>query len=121
MGTSGGRISEDVTPPVINASRLLYLDPHVVQPALSAQDPDVPSCHFKGCAPPSMPLLDLDPSLALGFLCASASDFDDLCASYTALSTSCLCPFSIATRPPTFAHPVGDGTSDDDDDDAVLL
>ena len=60
---------------ITSANRLLYLDPHTVQPALRSSgyqagtpSPDVSTAHLSGPSLPSMPLLDLDPSLAVGFL-----------------------------------------------------
>ena len=44
--------------------RVLYLDPHEVQPALRADAPPLPSCHFAQ-PPRTMPMREIDPSLAL--------------------------------------------------------
>ena len=61
---------------VTATQRLLYLDPHSVQPALHCETADAAAdaatCHLGASASlPSMPLLDLDPSLAVGLLLTS--------------------------------------------------
>lgn len=61
-----------------DCEQLIYLDPHAVHPALHASAPDIASCHCSRHAQ-SMPLLDIDPSLAFGFLCETAAQFEDLC------------------------------------------
>ena len=47
-----------------------------------------------------MPLLELDPSLAVGLLCRTASSFDALCDACHTLTARCLAPFSITETPP---------------------
>ena len=83
----------------VAGARLLLLDPHSVQPALAAAQPDVASCHLSSSTVPSMPLVDLDPSLALGFLCETHRSFEALCAACVELSKACLVPFTISDSP----------------------
>merc|ERR1712173_518172 len=57
--------------------KLLYLDPHVVRPAPSltqdfSKDSETFHCHEVN----SMPIAELDPSLALGFHCKTRADFE---------------------------------------------
>ena len=47
-----------------------------------------------------MPLLDLDPSLAVGLLCPSAVSFERMCTACAAISAKCLAPFSVTEAPP---------------------
>jgi hypothetical protein len=102
--------------------RLLYLDPHTVQPALSSTSPDIASCHHASPSLPSMPLLALDPSMALGFLCTSRADFDDLCARWVALSARTLAPFSISRSAPWIPSELLDTfDADEEDDEGVML
>ncbi|RQM29756.1 hypothetical protein B5M09_009273 [Aphanomyces astaci] len=74
----------------------------------------------------------IDPSLALGFLCKSRTDYDDLTAHVAALAATHTCPISIAAARPDYAqdsselHSVsGDSATDggdiDDEDDYVLI
>ena len=111
-----------------SAGKLLYLDPHTVQPALRREAPEVRSCHYTAPTVPSIRTLELDPSLALGFLCRSHADLERLCTDCEALFATCLPPFSLAHAPPIFDL-VGEGGAGadegegggEDDEDMVLL
>ena len=111
-----------------SAGKLLYLDPHTVQPALRREAPEVRSCHYTAPTVPSIRTLELDPSLALGFLCRSHADLERLCTDCEALFATCLAPFSLAHAPPIFDL-VGEGGAGadegegggEDDEDMVLL
>ena len=104
--------------------QLLYLDPHEVQPALSVPlaAERLSSCH-RSDTPRTMPVAQIDPSLALGFLCATSADFDDLCASCSAIFGRTLAAFSIGERPPPFHLSGGDaeGEGADEDEDLVVV
>ena len=63
-----------------------------------------------------MPLLDLDPSLAVGFLCTSLASFDKLCDKCALLGTKCLSPFSITEYPPRIPYELTERDGDDDDE-----
>ncbi|EOD35474.1 hypothetical protein EMIHUDRAFT_201591 [Emiliania huxleyi CCMP1516] len=108
------------------ARRLLYLDPHEVQPALRPDDPDVASCHY-GRGLRSVRVGDIDPSLAFGFLCGSADEFDELCAGCARVGSSSLSAFSIAEARVLCYERAGseaeeaEPLSSDDDDDLVVL
>ena len=109
----------------VAGARLLLLDPHTVQPALSPDQPDITSCHLSSPNVPSMPLLDLDPSLALGFLCESRRSFDALCAACLELSRACLVPFAISDRPIAIPHDLdercADDTGEEDEDEGMCM
>ncbi|EOD28665.1 hypothetical protein EMIHUDRAFT_114174 [Emiliania huxleyi CCMP1516] len=106
--------------------RLLYLDPHEVQPALRPDDPDVASCHY-GRGLRTVRVGDIDPSLAFGFLCGSADEFDELCAGCARVGSSSLSAFSIAEARVLCYERAGseaeeaEPLSSDDDDDLVVL
>ena len=53
---------------------MLYLDPHTTQPASQRVDASYHVPH-----PGRLPLTQLDPSLALCFLCITETEFDNLC------------------------------------------
>lgn len=99
LGIIGGRPRKSHYFIGCQGDRLLYLDPHEVQPALAHEAPAAATCHY---ARPlaSTPLQDIDPSLALGFLCTSAADFDELCTSCEAMFARRLALFSISMAPP---------------------
>jgi len=96
--------------------------PHTVQPALERQAPDVSSCHYTAPSVPSIRTLELDPSLALGFLCTTRADFERLCADCKQLFETCLAPFSLDDAPPNFDRmsDVDEGGGESDEDTVLL-
>ena len=103
-------------------NELLYLDPHTVQPAMrhhprgaAAAAAQVRSCHHAADVP-TMPMLNIDPSLALGFLCPTAPSFDDLLERCEALFEGALPLFSVATTLPDCMREDAAGWDDDDDE-----
>ena len=122
VGMIGGRPRRSYYFLGCQGERVPYLDPHEVQPALRADAPQLPSCHFAQ-PPRTMPMREIDPSLALGFLCPTAAAFDDLCARCADAFAGSLPAFSIATAPPDFSRLSGgeeEGESGDDDGGVVL-
>jgi len=77
--------------------RLLYLDPHEVQPALRSESPNLGTCHFRRGVR-TMKLAEIDPSLALGFLLSSEDEFGALCDECARLGGESLAAFSVASR-----------------------
>ena len=69
VGLVGGSPGSSLYIVGCQADAVLYLDPHEVQPA-AASDADCET--FRGDALRTLPLLSLDPSLALGFYCRDA-------------------------------------------------
>ena len=99
--------------------QLLYLDPHEVQPALGLPlgAAQLRSCHCLH-APRTIPVSQIDPSLALGFLCTSAQDFDELCASCAEIFRRTLPAFSIGDAPPYYrsaGDPEASGNEEEED------
>ena len=88
LGVVGGRTGSSLYFVGCQGERLMYLDPHVVQDAV--QDPAEPSGAELGSyrCPHilHMDIGNLNPSLAMGFLCASEDAFEDLCARIEALA-----------------------------------
>ena len=185
LGIIGGRPMQSHYFVGCAGGRLLYLDPHTVQPALRRASPDVRSCHCpvvrlralrlrqsarsaysaracfvirrgvrrhsarctssfgevyvvirrgerlhsaRLCAHGgahfsqvigSMPLLEIDPSLALGFLCPDAASFADMCARLGELFEGAgeYALFSIADAAPEILGQGGPADCDDDDED----
>jgi len=101
LGIIGGRPRRSHYFIGCHGDELLYLDPHEVQPALTAQSPEVATCHFTRNIR-TTPLLGIDPSLALGFLCTSSSEFDDLWRRCEETFATGLAPFSMSRSPPTW-------------------
>lgn len=116
----------------------LYYDPHTPQPALGyaggrggdggttrgarwpLSEADVASCHCAGLR--QMRLAELDPSLALAFLCASRADFDawlagaraalDACGPASAFLEIRPHPIPVARRAPAAPAAVGGGAGE---------
>ena len=88
LGVVGGRTGSSLYFVGCQASRLMYLDPHIVQEAV--QDPAAPSeqelASFRCPHILHMDIGNLNPSLAMGFLCESEGAFNDLCARIETLS-----------------------------------
>jgi len=58
--------------------QVLYLDPHIVQPAVRMDKDFVPETYHCN-VPKKMNFEDMDPSLAVGFYCKTKEDFLDFC------------------------------------------
>ena len=56
---------------------MFYLDPHVPQRAVESVGP-FPCGTFHCSELRSMPMANIDPTLALGFYCRTSNDFDNL-------------------------------------------
>lgn len=76
VGIVGGRPSSSLYFVGCQSNALLYLDPHVLQPAASSEND---WSTFKGDTLRALPVANIDPSLALGFYCRNVEDFDSLC------------------------------------------
>merc|ERR1711879_1107034 len=80
-------------------NKVLYMDPHFVQPTVRMDDePLFPIESYRMEIPQAMSFDDIDPSLALGFLCSSQAEFDDFCLNAVALGRANPCVFSIAEQ-----------------------
>ena len=90
LGVVGGRTGSSLYFVGCQADRLMYLDPHIVQEAV--QDPAAPSgqelASFRCPHILHMDIGNLNPSLAMGFLCESEGSFNDLCTRIEALAGS---------------------------------
>lgn len=81
---------------------LIYLDPHTTQNVVDLDSRSMDSDFSYHCStPPSrMSFSKLDPSIALGFYCATEKDLTDLCASFKNLDPSCKAMFEIREHAP---------------------
>jgi cysteine protease ATG4 len=127
VGVIGGRPRSSYYFIGQQADRLLYLDPHEIQPALDLDAPQLPTCHFTRPVR-TMRLADIDPSLAFGFLLSSRDSLDDFCHRTAAVASGGALPaFSVAGARPAYERQSGrvqagefDG-EDEDDDDLVVV
>ncbi|GFR79302.1 cysteine protease [Elysia marginata] len=81
---------------------LIYLDPHTTQNVVDLDSRSMTSDFSYHCdTPPSrMSFSKLDPSIALGFYCATEKDLTDLCASFSKQDSSCRSMFEIREHAP---------------------
>ena len=92
VGMIGGKPAHSLYFCGSQGRKLIFLDPHKVQ---SANDRSLRS--YQCFEPRSMPVKDIDPSLALGFLVSSYMDFVDLQGRVESLPGPAM--FSITTKP----------------------
>ncbi|ETV94949.1 hypothetical protein H310_11591 [Aphanomyces invadans] len=136
VGIIGGKRGHSVYFVGARGHQFHILDPHTVHPTPDADDAAFPTAtHARTIHSTDHLVMEvdyIDPSLALGFLCKSRSEYDDLTARVAALSATHTCPISIAGARPDYAqdtselHSVsGDSATDggdvDDEDDYVLI
>ena len=93
VGIIGGRDSSSFYFLGYEGDNVVCLDPHIVQPAYDVGAEPFPAESFRG-HPQQMRLMDMDPSMSVGFFCANAAQVDDLQA-YLELETSHL-PFTLS-------------------------
>ncbi|KAK3763780.1 hypothetical protein RRG08_065743 [Elysia crispata] len=81
---------------------LIYLDPHTTQNVADLDSRSMTSDFSYHCGtPPSrMSFSKLDPSIALGFYCATEKDLTDLCTSFSNLDPACRSMFEIREHAP---------------------
>ncbi|ETV79956.1 hypothetical protein H257_07154 [Aphanomyces astaci] len=136
VGIIGGKRGHSVYFVGARGHQFHILDPHTVHPTPDADDAAFPTAtHARTIHSTDHLVMEvdyIDPSLALGFLCKSRTDYDDLTAHVAALAATHTCPISIAAARPDYAqdsselHSVsGDSATDggdiDDEDDYVLI
>eukprot|EP00047_Mylnosiga_fluctuans_P004820 m.236775 g.236775 ORF g.236775 m.236775 type:complete len:336 (-) comp13025_c0_seq1:389-1396(-) len=96
---------------------LIYLDPHVTQPAA----PPGQLLQTYSCTTPyRMRLAQVDPSLCLGFLCSSVEDWQALAARLKEMCSSSPRLFDVVEHPPHLDD-ADDFTMTDDDDDGFAV
>eukprot|EP01119_Soliformovum_irregulare_P005679 TRINITY_DN17415_c0_g1_i1.p1 TRINITY_DN17415_c0_g1~~TRINITY_DN17415_c0_g1_i1.p1 ORF type:complete len:423 (-),score=60.11 TRINITY_DN17415_c0_g1_i1:53-1321(-) len=83
VGFIGGRPRQSLYFVGYQGDDVIYLDPHVLR---SAQTEDSHLDTYHCWSPQKMPLLNVDPSLALGFYCANRDEFDKLCSNIAAIN-----------------------------------
>lgn len=86
VGVLGGRPNHAVWLIGCVGDNIICLDPHTTQPARRLGQPSPGSDNsssldgsYHCTTPVSLPFARLDPSLAVGFICSSEKQFDDLC------------------------------------------
>eukprot|EP01114_Cavostelium_apophysatum_P015951 TRINITY_DN4453_c0_g1_i1.p1 TRINITY_DN4453_c0_g1~~TRINITY_DN4453_c0_g1_i1.p1 ORF type:complete len:496 (+),score=70.04 TRINITY_DN4453_c0_g1_i1:179-1666(+) len=85
VGILGGRPKQSLYFVGYQDDDVIYLDPHhVINSPLLDQEFQVEAHHCQ--SPQKMPFPNIDPSIAVGFYCRTAAEFDQLCANLKSLS-----------------------------------
>eukprot|EP00013_Stygamoeba_regulata_P000554 CAMPEP_0177633922 /NCGR_PEP_ID=MMETSP0447-20121125/3096_1 /TAXON_ID=0 /ORGANISM="Stygamoeba regulata, Strain BSH-02190019" /LENGTH=429 /DNA_ID=CAMNT_0019135615 /DNA_START=145 /DNA_END=1431 /DNA_ORIENTATION=+ len=71
---------------------VFMLDPHLVQEAVDCQRHPLPVESFHVKQPLQTPLVSLDPSLVLGFVCKSREEFNDFCINLDEMQRDSISP-----------------------------
>ena len=85
LGVIGGSPNHALYLLGVVGDEVLYLDPHTTQPSVSSPDK---SYHIS--RPGRIDISQLDPSLALCFLCITEQEFDNLCIAIQVITSSIL-------------------------------
>jgi len=93
---------------------VFYLDPHFVQEAVLFNSEDFSPETYQCTQPQKMLFSEIDPCLAIGFLCQDESDFRQFCHHVTSMSEHYQVLFSIAETDSDFSE-------DDDLHDLVIV
>jgi cysteine protease ATG4 len=109
IGVIGGRPNSSFYFVGVGDGELFYLDPHCVQPALSADADALDAIALGTLTSPnvaSMPFDELDPSLAVGFYLDSAASLDELIATAHHMESTSVTPLfgvHLSSKSPTSA------------------
>eukprot|EP00771_Trimastix_marina_P000304 gnl/Trimastix_PCT/1325.p1 GENE.gnl/Trimastix_PCT/1325~~gnl/Trimastix_PCT/1325.p1 ORF type:complete len:344 (-),score=20.36 gnl/Trimastix_PCT/1325:107-1138(-) len=100
VGISGGKPRSSLFFVGFQGKRIFYLDPHHTQPTvkMDANAFNVSSYHCSKLN--HMNIMDLDPSMCVGFYCHTRAEFDDLIRRTRELTTPEI--FSICERTPAY-------------------
>ncbi|XP_066437806.1 cysteine protease ATG4A [Eleutherodactylus coqui] len=81
LGALGGKPNNAYYFIGFSGDELIYLDPHTTQTFVDTEEADTVQDQTYHCQknPNRMKILNLDPSVALGFFCKEESDFDSWC------------------------------------------
>lgn len=108
VGIVGGKPNASVYIAGMQGNTLFYLDPHFVQPA-----DDATSTFHSSVL--KMPISEMDPCFAIGFLCVTQEEFDALCAVLSHLEErdGVSCMISVADQDPEYGLRGGVGPTVD--------
>ncbi|KAJ7961980.1 Cysteine protease [Quillaja saponaria] len=110
LGVLGGKPGASTYIVGVQSDRVLYLDPHEVQPAvnISKDDLEANTSSYHCNVIRHIPLDSIDPSLAIGFYCRDKDDFDDFCFRASKLADeSNGAPLFTVAQATTLSKPVG--------------
>jgi len=80
VGIIGGKPRQSLYFVAAQDEDLIYLDPHIVQPTIVMEDPAFSAQTFHCSTPQKINIKEIDPSLAIGFLCKNRVEFYEFCA-----------------------------------------
>eukprot|EP01102_Stenamoeba_stenopodia_P010203 TRINITY_DN3049_c0_g1_i2.p1 TRINITY_DN3049_c0_g1~~TRINITY_DN3049_c0_g1_i2.p1 ORF type:complete len:500 (-),score=77.23 TRINITY_DN3049_c0_g1_i2:99-1598(-) len=88
LGILGGKPDFSLYFVATQDDNVFYLDPHLVHETVDVDRPDFNTETFHCPIPQKMALADIDPSMAIGFLCKNRADFIDFCARIEKLNSA---------------------------------
>ncbi|XP_065888329.1 cysteine protease ATG4B-like [Dysidea avara] len=104
--------------------QLVYLDPHTTQPMVHPQDLNhIPDTSYHCHSPGYMKISDIDPSIALGFICSNEKELHELCSTLKSkvLSHTPAMFEIIKERPPFWDQLHMDGESVSDKESFLMV
>jgi len=119
LGIIGGRPNASLYFVASQGQNLYYLDPHQTQPFVDMENGNFSTDSFSCNYLNKVDIASIDPSMALGFYCYDASDFDKLCNSITKVIAN-KDILGVEEKVPEGSHSI-DFTKDDFDMDEDLL
>jgi cysteine protease ATG4 len=119
LGIMGGKPKSSLYFVGYQDDEVLYLDPHTVQKSLpKGVTPNYKTYHCP--QPRKMKILEVDPSMALGFLCQDRKDFEEFCKHAKDFSQMENPLVSIQKERPVMAHDASLDIFDDEEDMVVI-
>jgi len=131
LGILGGKPESSLYFVSAQDDNVFYMDPHLVHEWVDFDRAETSFESYRCPTPQKMSLADIDPSMAIGFLCKNRSEFMDFCSRVEQLNASLAGPpvFSIEDQNHSFHSSSEeedeeegtqdeDGTTDEDDDDS---
>ncbi|KAL1923220.1 uncharacterized protein VTP21DRAFT_9596 [Calcarisporiella thermophila] len=108
VGIAGGRPSASLYFVGYQGGELLYIDPHLAQPAATSTEDSILHTFHHG-EPRAIPISQIDPSMLLGFYIRDSADFKLFCSQVEEVASHCTPVVSIMPRAPHYS----DGGSED--------
>lgn len=119
LGIMGGKPKSSLYFVGYQDNEVLYLDPHTVQKS-TAKSLNHNYKSFHCSTPRKMKISDVDPSMALGFLCQDRSDFEEFCRHAQVFSQMENPLMSVQKERPTMNHEAAVDYFDSEEDLVVI-
>jgi cysteine protease ATG4 len=121
LGIMGGKPKSSLYFVGYQEDDVFYLDPHTVQKTIGKGSQAITNYKSFHCSVPrKMRILDMDPSMALGFLCQGRADFEEFCQHARMFAQLENPLMSVQKERPTMSSEVSVDCFDADEDLVVL-